>query len=210
MAISHPRLLKWFASRNPFFVFLKIMPLIISFVWIVFNSEIRNLYGLHFFLLGIFAWSFFEYITHRWLYHTIFNNKKLKWFLDAFHIHHHNNLTDYRVLNAGLFLIYPLAIFLWLILFLFTSNTEMASWFCMGMLAYYFFYENIHYFIHYKIYTTGYMKFIQKYHLYHHYNKWNKNFGNTITFWDKLLGTYDPEYKQFKITKEIEKELINH
>jgi len=54
------------------------------------------------------------------------------------------------------------------------------------------------------------MKFIQKYHLHHHYKRWHKNFGNTVTFWDKLFGTYDSEYKGFEITKEIEKELIKH
>lgn len=210
MATTHPRLLKWFASKNPFFVFLKITPLLFVFVWMVFRSEIKSWYGLLFILLGMFTWSFFEYVTHRWIYHTIFKNEKLRWFFEAFHLHHHNNLTDYRVLNAGLFLIYPFAVSFWLFIFLLTSNTEMASWFGIGTLAYYFFYENVHYFIHYKIYTNGYMKFIQKYHLHHHYKQWNKNFGNTITFWDKLLGTYDPEYKQFKITKEIKRELISH
>jgi len=210
MATTHPKLLKWFASKNPFFVFLKITPLILIFVWIVFRAEIKILHGLLFFLLGMFTWSFFEYNTHRWVYHTIFKNEKLRWFLEAFHLHHHHNLTDYRVLNAGLFLIYPLAVSFWLIIFLLTSNIEMASCFGLGTLTYYFFYENVHFFIHYKIYTAGYMKFIQKYHLHHHYKQWNKNFGNTITFWDKLFGTYDPEYKQFKITKKIEKELISH
>ena len=210
MATTHPRLLMWFASKNPLFVFLKITPLIITFVWMILNFEIKSSQGILFLVLGLLTWSFFEYVTHRWIYHAIFKNEKLKWFLDAFHLHHHHNLTDYRVLNAGLFLIYPLAAFFWLTIFLFTSNTEMASWFAIGTLTYYFFYENVHYFIHYKIYTTGYMKFIQKYHLYHHYRGWNKNFGNTITLWDKLLGTYDSKYKRFIITKEIEKELISH
>jgi len=210
MATTHPRLLKWFASKNPFFVFLKISPIILAFVWMIFSSQANSNYALLFLVMGMVSWSFFEYVTHRWIYHTIFKNKKLSWFLDAFHLHHHRNLTDYRVLNAGLFLIYPLAAFFWLITFSLTFNIELASWFGLGMLIYYFFYENVHYFIHYKIYKSGYMKFIQKYHLYHHYKQWNKNFGNTTTFWDKLLGTYDPKYKQFKISEEIEKDLIKY
>lgn len=209
MATTNPRLLKWFASKNPFFVLIKIAPLIFAFVWMIISGEPSVNQGWLFLLVGMFTWSFFEYVTHRWLYHTIFKNEKLRWFLEAFHMHHHHNLTDYRVLNAGLFLIYPLAIFFWLTVFL-LSNAVFASWFGIGTLVYYFFYENVHYFIHYKVHTGGYMKFIQKYHLHHHYKRWNKNFGNTITFWDRLLGTYDPGYKTFEITEEMAKELIHH
>lgn len=210
MATTHPRLLKWFASKNPFFVLLKITPLILTFIFIIIRSEHHLNFGLVYLLIGLFTWSFFEYVTHRWIYHAIFKNKKLSWLLDAFHIHHHNNLTDYRVLNAGLFLIYPLGMLFWFLVFIITLNIAMASWFALGMLIYYFFYENVHYFIHYKIYKVGYMKFIQKYHLYHHYKQWNKNYGNTITIWDKLLGTYDSKYKQFEISEDMKKELINH
>lgn len=210
MATTHPRLLKWFASKNPFFVFLKITPLIVAFGWMISPLEIKRSQGLLFLLLGLFSWSLFEYVTHRWLYHHIYKNRKLRWFLEAFHLHHHHHLTDYRVLNAGLLLIYPLALCFWLIVFLLTSNPEMASWFGLGMLAYYFFYENVHYFIHYKVFSRGYLKFIQKYHLHHHYKHWDKNFGNTLTFWDRLLGTYDAGYHQFEITPKIKKDLIRH
>lgn len=180
-----------------------------AFIWMLVGSKV-NMLGFFFLVLGMITWSFFEYATHRWFYHTVFKNKKLAWFLDAFHLHHHHNLTDYRVLNAGLFLIYPLAAFFWLVVFLMTQNTVLASWFGLGTLLYYFFYENVHYFIHYKIHHSGYMNFIQKYHLHHHYKRWNKNFGNTTTFWDKVLGTYDAEYKHFIIDKEVEQELIQH
>jgi 4-hydroxysphinganine ceramide fatty acyl 2-hydroxylase len=210
MATTHPRLLKWFASKNPWFVFLKIIPLLIAFVWMIYNTEASKTHGLLFLLFGLVTWSFFEYATHRWIYHTVFKRKNLSWFLDAFHLHHHHNLTDYRVLNAGLFLIYPLAAFFWLLIFLLTKNIALASWFGLGTLLYYFFYENVHFFIHYKIHDKGYMKFIQKYHLHHHYKRWNKNFGNTTTFWDKLFRTYDPEYKQFEVNGVVEHELIKH
>jgi len=210
MATTHPGLLKWFASKNPFFVFLKIIPLLVLFIWMVSPLMSAKEWNIGLYIAGLFTWSFFEYATHRWFYHTIFKNRKVQWFLEAFHLHHHHNLTDYRVLNAGLLLVYPLGLFFWLGMYLFTFDLELASWFGLGILTYYFFYENVHYFIHFKVYESGYMKFIQKYHLYHHYKRWHKNFGNTVTFWDKLFGTYDSEYKSFEITKEIEQELIRH
>ncbi len=210
MATTHPKMLRWFASKNPFFVFLKVTPLLLVFVLMVVNLEIKNSLGLLFLLAGMFTWSFFEYVTHRWVYHKVFKHEKLRWFFETFHLHHHNNLTDYRVLNAGLFLIYPLTSFFWLAVFLLSSNAAIASWFGIGALIYYFFYENVHYQIHHKVHKGGYMSFIQKFHLYHHYKRWNKNFGNTITFWDRLLGTYDPSYKQFVLTDEMKKDLIHH
>ena len=209
MATKHPRLLKWFASGNPFFVLLKLVPLILLFCWLLTKGENSHLKGAFLFILGLVTWSFFEYATHRWFYHIVFKNKKVMWFLEAFHLYHHHNLTDYRVLNAGLFLIYPLALFFWLVVFLITFDVQLASCFGLGTLGYYFFYENVHYFIHYKVFTSGYMKFIQKYHLYHHYRKWNKNFGNTVTIWDRLLGTYDGGYKEFELSEDMKKELIH-
>lgn len=210
MATTHPRLLKWFASSNPLFVLLKIAPLITLFVWMILRTEVVITHSALMVLLGMLSWSFLEYATHRWLYHTVFKSKRFRWFIEAFHLHHHHNLTDYRVLNAGLFLIYPLAAFFWILVFVLTSSTALASCYGIGTLVYYFFYENVHYFIHYKVHSGGYMKFIQKYHLHHHYKRWNKNYGNTLTIWDRLLGTYDGSYKQFVITKEMEQDLIHH
>ncbi len=210
MATTHPRLFRWFASKNPFFVLLKLLPLVVFFGWLVSTSVGSFGKGALWFGLGLVTWSFFEYATHRWFYHTVFKNKAVKWFLEAFHLYHHHNLTDYRVLNAGLFLIYPLALFFWSVVCLITFNVGLASWFGLGTLTYYFFYENVHYFIHYKVHSRGYMKFIQKYHLFHHYKKWNKNFGNTITFWDRLLGTYDSGYKAFELSEEMKSELIKY
>jgi len=202
MATTHPKLLSWFASKNPIHVFIKLIPLIIIYIYDIISVQSYKISSLVFFIFGILTWSLFEYVTHRWLYHTIFKNKKIKWFLEAFHLYHHHELKDYRVLNAGIFLIYPIAIFFWVLVYLVSRNTYSASFFGLGTLAYYYFYENVHYYIHYKLYNKGYMHMIQKYHLFHHYKKWNKNFGNTITIWDKIFNTYDASYKKLTLTKE--------
>ncbi len=208
MATTHPRLLSWFASKNPLLVFVKIIPLIALYSYGATLKATLSLGSLGFFILGIFIWSLFEYITHRWVYHTIFKNNSLQWFLEAFHLHHHHNMKDYRVLNAGLLLIYPLALFFSGLVFLITNSIPLASFFGLGNLCYYFFYENVHYYIHYKVYTKGYMQLIQKYHLYHHYNKWNKNYGNTISLWDRIFNTYDASYKDFVLTEAQLTDLI--
>ncbi len=210
MATTHPHLLRWFASPNPRMVLLKLLPLIALYGYFLIKPNFPFWSIPVYFGLGIITWSFFEYATHRWVYHIHFKNKKLKWLLEAFHLYHHHNLKDYRVLNAGFLLIYPIAISFWLVVFLFTGQAYTASLFGLGTLTYYFFYENVHYYIHYKKYDKGYMHMIQKYHLYHHYKKWNVNYGNTVTVWDRLLGTYDNGYKDLTLSANESKDFIRY
>ncbi len=196
MANSNRKLLSYFTSTNPKMVGFKLIPFILFLGYFISQQKVIKItvYGLSF-IIGILTWSLFEYVTHRWVYHIQYKNKQLKWLIDSFHLHHHHHLQDYEVLNAGFFITIPVFFTFWISGWLLTANTGIASMFCFGILVYYFFYENVHYYIHYKEFKTGYMKHIQQYHLYHHYNKWNKNYGNTTTIWDRLFGTYDKAYK---------------
>lgn len=195
MAETHRGLLRWFASSNPFFSFLKVIPLFIGYGYFLIKGPIPLISALTFFIVGILFWSFFEYAVHRWMYHKKFKNKKVRWLIEAFHLHHHRELRDYAVLNAGLLLIYPTSLLILGIVFILSWNPILTSAFGAGMTLYYVFYEYVHYQIHYKKHEKGYLKFIQNYHLHHHYNHWLCNFGNTTSLWDRLLGTYDPDYK---------------
>jgi 4-hydroxysphinganine ceramide fatty acyl 2-hydroxylase len=208
MATTHPRLLVWFASKNPFFVFIKLVPILLFLGFpLLSNFNFQWQYFVHF-GIGIFVWSIFEYAIHRWLYHIQFKHKRIQWFFEAFHQYHHNFLDKHHVLNAGFLLIYPLFVFYWGLYFTITNNIISTNFFCCGLLTYYFAYEIVHYLIHYKKFTKGYMYFIQQYHLHHHYKAGNKNYGNTSTLWDKILGTYDVRYKIFDISKTESKHFI--
>lgn len=204
MASENHFILDFFASRNPTQVILKTIPLLILYVYVLFtmfNVAIFNKIVLMFFR-GFISWSMFEYFVHRVFYHKRTKSKKIQWYLDAMHLHHHKNLKDYRVLNAGFLMIYPLTFFVLSLTYLIAKDIILVASFGLGMTLYYLFYEYIHYQIHYKFHSKGYLNFVQKYHLYHHYYNWNKNFGNTIAIWDKLFGTYDAKYKELELTKE--------
>lgn len=202
MAQTHRGLLRWFASDNPWMVTLKVLPIFALYIWGLISFPPEPLKFASAFIAGLIGWSLFEYSMHRWIYHTNFSYKPLRWFLEAFHLHHHRDMSDHGVLNAGLLLTYPLTAFFLGIVYLITFDIAITCAYGLGMTLYYNVYEFIHYYIHYRTYSSGYMNFIQKYHLYHHYGKWSKNFGNTITFWDHLFGTYDPLYKDFQVTNE--------
>lgn len=208
MASENHYLLRFFASRNPKSVLLKITPVLIAYFFVLFNNDFVFYKAIILFLLGVLSWSLFEYFVHKIGYHKRTKNKKLQWYLDAMHLHHHNNLKDYRVLNAGFLLIYPLTIIVLSLIYLFTSNMVLTASFGLGMTLYYLFYEYVHYQIHKKHHQKGYLNVLQKYHLYHHYNNWNTNFGNTITIWDKAFNTYDARYKKLILTEHQLNDLI--
>lgn len=200
MATTSPKLLAFFASKNPWMVLLKLLPIIGGLVYLLVSAKAD--WNLLYFAIGIACWSLFEYITHRWIYHKKIKNKNLKWLLDTFHLYHHNTPKDYRVLNAGLFLMYPLAIIIWGVFLLLTGDVVNSAWISLGFLSYYFLYENVHYLIHYKEYKIGYLKKMQLYHLHHHHKNWKKNYGNTTVIWDRIFGTYDKGYKSLILNKE--------
>ena len=208
MASDNHFLLRFFASRNPKSVFLKITPILVFYVFVFFTNQLKPFHLIFTFVVGLLSWSFFEYIVHRIGYHKRSKNKKVQWFLDAFHLHHHHNLQDYRVLNAGFLLIYPLTIVLLSSVYLLTKNLVLVSSFGLGMTIYYLFYEYVHYQIHLKKHKSGYLKKLQNYHLHHHYKNWRTNFGNTITIWDKIFKTYDASYKDFILSEKQIRDLI--
>ncbi len=208
MAESHPSLLKWFASKSPGFALLKITPLIIFLLYTLFQESPFIVTKSKFFIIGVFFWSFFEYAIHRWLYHKTFSFRLFQWFFDTFHLHHHKNLQDYRVLNAGILLVYPLCLLFTGGFYLLSGDYIATVYFTLGALVYYIFYVFVHYLIHYKKYSYSYLATFQSYHLYHHYKRWNRNYGNTTTLWDRIFGTYDKEYKNFQWTESIKEDLI--
>ena len=207
MASENHYLLRFFVSRNPKWVALKIVPILVLYFTIIFKNEV-SIYTIIALFLGVFIWSFFEYFVHKIGYHKRTKNKKIQWYLDAFHLHHHKNLKDYSVLNAGFLLIYPLTIIILSLVYFLIKDIVLVAYFGLGMTLYYLFYEYIHYQIHKKIHLFGYLKMIQKYHLHHHYINWNKNFGNTITIWDRVFKTYDASYKEFNLTNKQREDLI--
>ncbi len=206
---TRPWVIKFLASRNPGVVVLGSLPLLIFFT---FQLEKQILVNLFLGLVGVIYWSFLEYAIHRWPYHMKYNSTKIRNFMDTFHMYHHRNLPDRRVLNAGPMMVYPMAFTIltpiYILMITFDFGFHDLSAFALGTLTAYVAYEFVHFFIHYREYKSGYMSYIQKYHFYHHEKKWNKNFGNTSHFWDVLLGTYDQKYKSYSLSEKARESLI--
>jgi sterol desaturase/sphingolipid hydroxylase (fatty acid hydroxylase superfamily) len=157
------------------------------------------------FIGGIFFWSFFEYIAHRFLFHMISNKPSLQRFAYTLHGNHHHYPRD----RQRLFMppvpsvILASAIF-GLMYLMMRQNTFM---FFPGFILGYLMYGSMHYAIHAWNPPFKWMKGLWRNHHLHHYKNEHHGFGVSSTIWDHVFGTMF-DLKKEKEDKEKVKELM--
>ena len=128
---------------------------------------------------GVFAWTFTEYVFHRWMYHmglplTVEGHQK-----------HHDDPTAYIampcVVTPILFLPIWWGFSVWLHIAGFAS---VLGGFFGGYLAYSFMHHSLH---HYKM-PIAWLRHLQSQHRIHHALP-DSNYGVTTRFWDRVFGT---------------------
>ncbi len=157
---------------------------------------------------GVFYWTFLEYVIHRFLYHIRYPTKFLNYFWGSFHQYHHRDMSDHRVLNAGFLMVYVVTPLVLTPFLLFTGDVLILASVGAGLVLAHYSYEWVHYTLHLKVFETGYLGYIQKYHFHHHDHAPQKNFGNTSHLWDVVFGTYDGAYKSYRMSERTQKTLI--
>lgn len=206
--MDYPGLVKYFASRNPLHLLVFVCPLWIVSLHFILKSD-SNLIAMIFMAsLGVIYWSFLEYAIHRWAYHTHFKSRIINYFLGSFHMYHHKDMSDRRVYNAGFLMIYFMTPTVLSPALLITQDVGLLAALTLGLTVSYYFYEWVHFSLHYKEYDSGYLAYIQKYHFHHHDKAPLKNFGNTSHLWDVILGTYDARYKNYVMPEQSKRSLI--
>ena len=148
------------------------------------NNYSNLLFHFSLFFTGWFAWTFLEYLAHRYLMHQKHNEKQL---LDFKHTHHHTHPTDIQisafqrcVLLSGCTVLMALSIW-------FNNYFTIAAGFLCGFAGY----TIMHFLLHKKMMQT-FLKKMVNYHIYHHCKYPDKCFGISATWWDDLLGTAPP------------------
>ncbi|KAE9610667.1 hypothetical protein Lal_00029780 [Lupinus albus] len=165
--------------------------------WFISNSVRMGLAGPHvvvFVIIGIFVWTFAEYMLHRFLFHV----KTKSYWGNTFHylLHgcHHKHPMD------GLRLVFPpaaaaiIATPIWNLVKLICVPLTAPAVFG-GILLGYVMYDCTHYYLHHGQPKTDMPKNLKKYHLNHHYRLWNYGFGITSPLWDFVFGTVPPPSK---------------
>jgi sterol desaturase/sphingolipid hydroxylase (fatty acid hydroxylase superfamily) len=139
------------------------------------------------FLGGMFFWSFFEYIAHRFIFHWVSDNPRIQKFAYILHGNHHHYPRDRQRLFMPPVpsLIFASTIFalMWLVI---RQNVFM---FFPGFVFGYLMYGSMHYAIHAWNPPFKWMKPLWRNHHLHHYKNEHNGYGVSSTLWDHVFGT---------------------
>jgi sterol desaturase/sphingolipid hydroxylase (fatty acid hydroxylase superfamily) len=146
------------------------------------------------FVLGLSLWTFTEYTMHRFVFHF---KAKTPWqervsFL--FHGVHHAQPQCKTRLVMPLPVSIPLALVFYGLFYLLLNRLIIApGWLApifSGFMIGYLIYDLTHYATHHFPMRSGYLKFLKRYHMQHHFKTPNARFGVSSPVWDKVFGTY--------------------
>jgi sterol desaturase/sphingolipid hydroxylase (fatty acid hydroxylase superfamily) len=136
------------------------------------------------FLGGMFFWSFFEYIAHRYLFHMVAKSERAKKFIYTLHGNHHHYPRDKQRL------------------FMPPVPSIIIASAIFGLM-----YGTMHYAIHAWNPPFKWMKGLWRNHHLHHYKNEHNGYGVSSTIWDHVFGTMF-DLKREKEDKEKVKELM--
>jgi sterol desaturase/sphingolipid hydroxylase (fatty acid hydroxylase superfamily) len=141
-----------------------------------------------FMLLGIFVWTFTEYVMHRYVFHFYPKSEFGKKIHFIFHGVHHDYPNDAKRLVMPLSASIPLALAFYLV-FNFLLPAGINDAFFVGFIGGYLAYDMTHYALHHAKFKNGLWKRLKDHHMLHHYSDSTKGYGVSSNFWDKVLGS---------------------
>jgi 4-hydroxysphinganine ceramide fatty acyl 2-hydroxylase len=152
--------------------------------------------------LGVFLWTFFEYVLHRCLFHADKHLPDNRVGITAHFllhgIHHYLPMDRYRlVMPPTLFFVLAVPFFKLAHLVFFYNDFAAIEVFSGGIFGY-ICYDLTHYFLHHRN-LPSYYRELKKYHLQHHFADYENGFGVSSRFWDIIFGT---ELKYIKPVKQ--------
>ena len=144
-------------------------------------------------LLGVFIWTLTEYVMHRFVFHFHAKSPGLQRIFFLFHgVHHYQPQCKTRLVMPPIVSI-PLAALFYGIFYLVVDRLFAApSWvppLFAGFILGYLVYDMIHYATHHLPMRSGYLKFLKRYHMQHHFKSPEERFGVSSPLWDKVFGT---------------------
>ncbi|HRB72155.1 sterol desaturase family protein [Flavobacterium sp. WV_118_3] len=189
--------LEMLTKTHPAVIWGMYIPIVTGLLFVAnqrYHIEVRNVIFL--FFGGMLFWTFFEYIAHRYLFHFISDNPRMKRISYVLHGNHHEYPRDRERLFMPPVPSLILATTLFLLHYLFLWDYTWA--FFPGFMFGYLLYASMHYAIHAYAPPFKFMKPLWRNHHLHHYKDEHLGFGVSNTFWDRLFGT------MFDLTKNAE------
>jgi dihydroceramide fatty acyl 2-hydroxylase len=150
--------------------------------------------ALGLFAAGVLAWTFAEYVLHRWVFHWIEDSPRGKRIHFLLHGVHHDFPGDKDRLVMPLGFSIPLAI-LFYGAFILTMGVHAGEPFFAGFILGYLGYDGGHYAIHHFRMHGSFLRLIKKHHMLHHHADHDGGFGVSTPLWDFVFRTM-PEPKK--------------
>ena len=145
------------------------------------------------FLLGILAWTFFEYVMHRYVLHFVNESKIVQRFHYVTHGVHHEFPRDAQKLFMP-----PIAAAFIITFYFFLFKLTIGDYvyvFLPGFMMGYLLYTFMHYSMH-RFKPPKMLKSWWTHHALHHYKYPNKAFGVSSPLWDYVFRTLPPTEKE--------------
>jgi 4-hydroxysphinganine ceramide fatty acyl 2-hydroxylase len=168
----------------PIFIFV---PVIAFCVYKDFQNSLGFVTFFELFVLGLFVWTFVEYIMHRFIFHYMPDDKPWAQRLHfIFHGVHHDYPSDAKRLVLPPSVSVPLATAFY---FLFNAilPVNYVFGFFPGFILGYLIYDISHYAIHHFNFKGNIWKKIKQHHMLHHYQDPGKGYGVSSPLWDKVF-----------------------
>ena len=147
-------------------------------------------------VIGLFVWTFSEYMLHRFVFHYKAKSERGKRITFLFHGIHHAQPKDKTRLVMPPVVSIPLALIFYGAFVLIVGKILAApAWVSptfSGFMAGYLTYDLTHYATHHFPMRRGVFKFLKRYHMQHHYKTPNMRFGVSSPLWDNVFKT-NPE-----------------
>lgn len=202
--IFKSRYLEYLTKTHPLLIWGMYMPAIILLPY--YASNTLGFSALKIFLLfvgGMFAWTFFEYIMHRFVFHYVSENPRLQRITYVMHGNHHEYPRDRQRLFMPPVPSLIISSLLFIIMFGLMGNNVVA--FFPGFIFGYLIYGSMHYAIHAWRPPFKWMKPLWRNHHLHHYKSENKGFGVSTHFWDVVFQTGFDLKKEKEDKAEVQK-----
>jgi sterol desaturase/sphingolipid hydroxylase (fatty acid hydroxylase superfamily) len=186
--------LEFFTHIHPAVVLLLYVPVVLVFLaraYVEHAGAIGAVFGIY--LLGIGVWSLSEYLLHRYLFHYEPTHPTLKWVWYLIHgVHHEQPQCKTRLVMPPILSI-PLALlfygFFWLVVGTAIGAPLWVAPLFAGFVTGYIAYDMLHYAEHHLSMKWGFLKFVKRYHLLHHFRTPEHRFGVSSPLWDYIFGT---------------------
>lgn len=188
--------LEFFTHISPITVLVIWVPVVVYFLYRAIAAVAPGAGWGHIpagFLLGIVVWTFAEYMLHRFLFHYEPKTERQEKIFFLFHGVHHaqpqlkTRLVMPPVLSIPLaFLFYGL---FYLVVAVVLGGPQWVMPLFAGFIFGYLLYDMTHYATHHFPMRSGYLKYLKRYHMKHHFKHPNALFGVSSPVWDFVFRT---------------------